>query len=442
MTRSTGLVLLSGALLGLCATGTSFGLVVKYLVDIIALGHSLAKTFLFLLFVLTLSLFLKWLPELSSRWKYRFAGVLPFFFVANFVQYVWYCRHFGLKVNGWSAVVKNGYWSMSRLDHIHTAKAMLSGLPTWLAIKTDVGYSIGAVFWAPLLWLQLTVFLLTLVVCFLACVQRLQSDSAGRAVSYVLASFVLMKCLVDGGVLTPEVWAAAPVFAGIGFGRRGLAVVGPLTVTFLSSLIFWKAGALSLIVLDWLPALLALSLPLVFERRPRLAVVIGLLVLVSPVARYGLIESSRFRPHALNTAAYAWTSLEKGWKLHIVSFGKLKKRENLRISSESLNEKTGFCLTEATLLADTTVFELCQDLDLETVRRPVSWYPGLVRVTAKVQVLEGSLEEILDSPLINSWRYEGDALQLDLRSGVNKDLAVSLLGPRLSIVHDFVLSYP
>ena len=127
-----------------CLFSTLFGLGVKYVVDIIALGHSLAKTLLFLLFVFFLSLLVKWWPPVSARWSYRFAALLPVLFVGNLIQYLWYCRSYELNVNDWSAVIRDGFWTMSRLDHTHTAKAMLSALPKQLAETTDVGYALAS----------------------------------------------------------------------------------------------------------------------------------------------------------------------------------------------------------------------------------------------------------------------------------------------------------
>ena len=74
MSRST---LTAGAVALLIAGSlfsTLFGLGVKYVVDIIALGHSLAKTLLFLLFVFFLSLLVKWWPPVSARWSASGAG--------------------------------------------------------------------------------------------------------------------------------------------------------------------------------------------------------------------------------------------------------------------------------------------------------------------------------------------------------------------------------
>ena len=86
MSRST---LTAGAVALLIAGSlfsTLFGLGVKYVVDIIALGHSLAKTLLFLLFVFFLSLLVKWWPPVSARWSYRFAALLPVLFIGNLIQ--------------------------------------------------------------------------------------------------------------------------------------------------------------------------------------------------------------------------------------------------------------------------------------------------------------------------------------------------------------------
>jgi hypothetical protein len=443
MSRSTVMAFVSVMLVVGCVSWLPFGLAVKYLVDLVALGHSLAKTILLLLFVLALSLLVKWVPEVSSRWAYRFAWLLPLFFLANLGQYLWYCSRFGIEANGWSAVVRDGFWSMSRLDHTHTAKAMLSSLPTWLATKTDVGYALGAVFPQPVLWAQLGLFLLTIGLCMLSCVYRLRNDSVGRATSFVLTSFVLVKCLVDGGVLIPEVWAAAPVFAGLVFGRKGVVVCGLLALAYLGSLFFWKPGALAIIFLDWLPALLMLSAPLVWERSHRAALALCLVVLWAPVARYQLVPESRFRPHSLNTAAYIWQDLKQDWKVYIVSNGRLSvPSTEFHVESELFNDATGYCLTTITLTTDITVLDLSQALGLESVRRPISWYQGPVQVKAKALVLDGSVQEILSSPLIKSSDQRGDTLELLFVPGVNKDLAVSALGPHLTVVHDFVLSYP
>ena len=443
MSRST---LMGGAvalLIAGCLFSTLFGLGVKYVVDIIALGHSLAKTLLFLLFVFFLSLLVKWWPPVSARWSYRFAALLPVLFVGNLIQYLWYCRSYELNVNDWSAVIRDGFWTMSRLDHTHTAKAMLSALPKQLAETTDVGYAFGAIFPQPLLWLQLVLFLLTIGACTLSCVHWLRNERPGRSVSFVLCSFVLVKCLIDGGLLIPEVWAAVPVFCGLLFGRRGWMVGGGATLLYAGSMFFWKTGASDIVALDLLPGFVALSTPLLWARNRIVGIVALACVIVSPAARYQLVPDSRFRPHAVNTIVYAGEPLKAGWKVYIVSVGRVAPLPGpFTPESELFQSETGYCLTTVTLTADTTPLELSSLLGLEVARRPVSWYQGPVEVAARVQLREGEWNEILDQPVVESHQLDGDRVRLRMIPGVNRDMAISVLGPHLSVVDDFRFSYP
>lgn len=442
MSRSTVVALLSALLIWGCLGWAPFGLLVKGLVDLVALGHSLAKTLLLLLFILVLSLLVKRKGSVSDVWTRRFALLLPVLFLANLIQYLWYCNKFGIAPIGWSAVVEGGYWTMSRLDHTHTAKAMLSPLPGWLATRTDVGHSLGALFPKPLLWLQLVLFLLVIALAGFTSVHQLKNDTPGRATSYVLASFVLVKCLVDGGLLIPEVWAAVPVFSYLVFGRDGLKMGTSLSLVYAGSLFFWKPGAPAIVLLDWLPALVALFVPVVWERSKSLSLALLLLVLTTPFIRYYAVPSSRFRPHALNTAAYSYESLKQGWRVYIASPRRLPRAGLLDIESEVMASQTGFYLTQGTLTADTTPMELCRTFGLEVVRRPISWYHGPVQVESRTVVLKGSLDAVADSPLVTSFQQEQDKVSVLFRPGVNRDLAMAALGSGLVVLHDFRLSYP
>ena len=255
--------------------------------------------------------------------------------------------------------------------------------------------------------------------------------------------FVLVKCLIDGGLLIPEVWAAVPVFCGLLFGRRGWMVGGGATLLYAGSMFFWKTGASDIVALDLLPGFVALSTPLLWARNRIVGIVALACVIVSPAARYQLVPDSRFRPHAVNTIVYAGEPLKAGWKVYIVSVGRVAPLPGpFTPESELFQSETGYCLTTVTLTADTTPLELSSLLGLEVARRPVSWYQGPVEVAARVQLREGEWNEILDQPVVESHQLDGDRVRLRMIPGVNRDMAISVLGPHLSVVDDFRFSYP
>lgn len=442
MSRSSKWALALGLLLLGSAAWLPLGLAVKYVVDIVAVGHSLAKSLLFLAFLLVLCLGVNKAPTIPAKTTDAFLLLVSALLVGNLAEYLWYCQRYGQSPEEWSAVVRDGFWTMSRLDHTHTAKAMLSSLPTNLAVKTDVGYAFGALLPVPLLWMHLLLFSLCLLLCTAACVRWLRNEPNSRAVAFVLTSFVLVKCAIDGGLLIPEVWAAFPVMAWLRSGRKGTWVASAATVAYLISLTLWKEAATAIILLDWLPGLLALSSPLLFRRSRVLGASALALALLSPVLRFQAVPSSRFHPYALSTAYYGTRPLQKGWTVHIVSPHKLPGAPQLlKVEAELPAPVGGYYLTDATLLKDTTPLELARELKLQLVRRPVSWYHEPPQVRCRVSVLRGDLQQVLNSPLVVKHENRGEELSLTFRPGVNRDLAVSLLGPHLTVVHSFNLSF-
>ena len=140
---------------------------------------------------------------------------------------------------------------------------------------------------------------------------------------------------------------------------------------------------------------------------------------------------------------YAGEKLKAGWRVYIVSVGRIAPLSGpFTPESELYRSETGYCLTTVTLTSDTTPLQLSNLLGMEVARRPVSWYQGPVQVAARVQLLEGEWNEILEQPIVKTHQLDGDRVRLRLIPGVNRDLAISILGPRLSVVDDFRFSYP
>lgn len=440
---SAGALLLG---LGLCFAWFPFALAAKYCVDIIALGYSLAKTLLFLAFLATLALCHGRLGKnLSPRLPRIFAVALLAMSALSLGQYLWYCSKFQLQPTYWTAMVRDGLWSMSRLDHFHTSKAMLSSLPVALALKTDVGYAFGAVFPQWLLLAQLALFLGLIGLCFGSCLQILAEKPWGQSISFVLASFVLVKCVVDGGPLIAEVWAALPFFSYALWGRRAALLAAGCCALYAGSLFAWKPGAVS-VCAALLVSILALATPLVMKRSPAAGLALLLLVLSLPLLRWKLDPQYLREPYALNTMVYGQQPLQAGWTLHFVSSERFNGQGLVKIVEQTEDPASRRFLTDAELLRDSTPKELCAQLGLELPRKPVSWYHGPVRVEAEVLYFDSQTIPTLKSPLLSaasiSQNGESTTLTLDLKPGVNRDLAIGMLGPHLSLVKSFTLSYP
>jgi len=423
-----------------------FGLLTKYVVDIIALGYSMSKTVLLLGFGLVLALLVERPLPLKVTWQFPLALALMMLF--NLTQFLWYCHRFQLHPPDWTAMVRNGLWSMSRLDHFHTSKAMLSSLPTSLAYKTDVGYAFGAVFPNWLLLGQFACFGGLVVLCVLACLQVLKSRPKGESISFVLASFVLIKCAVDGGPLVPEFWVALPFVCAVNWGRKGLAWSAGGTLIYTISLFFWKWRAPFVLLYGILPSLLLIGAPWLSQKHRRAAAGCLLLALLSPLARWWLDPISRIQPFALNTMVYAGSRLESGWLIHVVSPREivLADRAQADVVEQLYDPSSGHFFVELALKKTTNPYTLCRDLGLELSRKPLSWYNGRVVVTSDVLFLQGQLDEVLASPLVLSSKVESSGrytrLTLEMRPGVNRDLGISVLGPKLSVVRNFQMSYP
>ena len=448
MKRSYLIVLGIGLGMVSCKFSFALAMALKYLVDTIALGHSLSKTLILLVFLAALALGVEHWPKVGDRVLKLFPALLLLGHLFTFLQYLWYCRRYDLDPLHWSAVVQREIWSMTRPDHIHTAKSCLSFLPKFFAYKTDVGHSFGALFPSWVSALQLFGVLVLIIACYLACLNILQNRSWGQAGSFVLCSFVLVKNVLDGGPWIPEVWAALPIFLFVLYGRKTVLASVPLVALYLASMPFWKTGALFIVLLNWLPALLMLLLPLLLQRKAVSALFVAVLVLLAPPVRDQLVPSASFQPYALSTINYGRESLKAGWTLDIISPRSLGPEPSAQISvvKEIADPASGLYLTEVRLLQDSTPYSLCSDLDLEPARWPISWYPGRVKVEADVLYLEGDHQSTLRSPLILDSKVQKAGktmhLTLELKRGSNRGLAISLLGPKLSIVSRLNLSYP
>jgi hypothetical protein len=290
--------------LALCLLDPVAALLAKNAVDLFALGHSPAKTYALLGFVLlvlgAVASPLRTPPAKTEEWLGRALLLCALY---SSLEFFLFCRRFQVPARDWAAALRDGFWSSTSLEHMHTCKALLAPLFGGLAAVTDAGYPFQPFFPAILVDTHLLLFVAVLALATACGVRVYRERPPGEATTLVLCIFALAKNTVDGGPLSPEVWAALPFVASLGGGRRAgrwaalLLFCYCLTVRRPYDTVLWR-----------LPTnLLALGLPLLWERlgwpaaaRTSLLGAVGLAIYLSPWARWKLDPSFGWQPQALN----------------------------------------------------------------------------------------------------------------------------------------------
>ena len=439
----SGAVPLSGLALALalCLVSPTWSLLCKNAVDLIALGHSPAKTIAFLAFLLSVSL------ASRTRLPTPYDRTLPVLSLSlltcgtfSLSEYLWYCKRFGLVAADGSSVMRDGYWSSTSLVHIHTSKVLLSPLFGGLAHVTDAGYPFAPLFPQWLILLHLVLFLAVLALSWLGALWAFRQRSPGQALALTLAIFALAKNTVDGGPLSPEVWSALPIYVGVWRGRKpaiaatALLLLYPLALSAPYSAIFWRIPC----------NVLVLALPLIFERVSwkgwvGLALVACSLYL-SPLLMRRLVPDFGWQPYALNLLIYGRLPLAAGQKVWLLV---TPAEEARAAASLPILERTPcgpFLLLRAKLVGATTPLELCHQLRLPISRRPITWYVGDMEFQAQARAVDGPLQPALDSPLVRDsvvdQAGEFTRYRLHLAPGVNDNSALALLGPQLTVLRE------
>lgn len=432
------------ALLGLllCLGSSNFALLAKNAVDFFALGHSSFKTLALFSYVLLV------LVAARSSLPSPPRAVLKAFFLALGVsavfslgEFVWYSHLASLSLGEESRLMRDGFWSVTSITHMHTSKVLLSPLFGDLANITDAGYPFEPLFAKTLIIAHLFVFALLLMLTCLAALFAYRKYSFGKATALTLCFFALTKNGVDGGPFSPEVWAVLPVLTVLLWGRRSTVWAGLL-------LFFYLAVAQR----PWLDIVwripmnvFALSFPVLLERsyRQGLARTSGCLTLalalyLSPLALRQLVPGFSWYPYALNSMVYGHFTLPLGFEAWILTLQpeKVRSSPNWEILDE---RKSGpYTMLGVRLLKSSNPLQICRQLRLPIARLPVTWYPEEMELEIEVHPLQGELTLETDSALLLEHHVQpGEPfckVTLRLAPGVNETSALALLGPRLMVL--------
>ncbi len=430
-----------GALLLGCLLSPDLSLGVKGAVDFLALGHSSAKTLALLAFFLALLLgHLSPLPTPSPQSGRYLSGALLLCAVTSLLEHLWYSRLAGLGLGEESLLARQGYWSINAPTHIHASKVLLSPLFGSLAAQTDAGFPFQPLFptWLP--WAHLALFLTTLVLTALTALRAYRTTTAGSATSLTLCLFVLAKNAVDGGPLSPEVWATLPVtFAALGRRRAAALLLTAVPIYLVLAGRTWQDALWRMPV-----TMLVLALPLMWEAvsgrpwRKVPLVLLGVLIYLSPLALRQWVTNFGWQPYALNLWLYGRLDLPSGYQVWALT-SRPELASNLSgIRVEGQDKAGPFTLLRLRLLAPSTPLDLCRDLGIPISRRPVTWYPGEMDFQVWAKPLQGPLLLDRSNPLLRglTMQPDGEFMRLDMRlaPGCNDTLAVALLGPQLTVL--------
>ncbi len=424
-----------------CFVHPASTLLAKNAVDLFAHGYSPVKAGLLPLFLLlVLALDRSKLPAPPSV-------VFPLFLVnaglahlLAVLEQVWFTRQFHLEIWEPAMVLKDGYFTVTGMTHIHASKVLLSPLFGEVRDVTDAGYPLNLVFGAVLARLHLLLFLFLLILALLGSVRAYRTLTPGKATSLSLIIFAISKTALDGGPFSSEFLSALVVLVWLHLGYR--KAFGMLVVIALH---LWLVELTPWVMLVWgYPSnILALSLPALWEKIPARANrwplwgLMGTALFFSPLAVGAFWPSFDEQPYGLNLLRYGLTELPPGTRLWMLT------SERPRTSSLLDVRRTAsvgpYTQIEGTVTKPTRVLDLCEEYRLAISRAPIVWSPQEFSFSAEVLALNEPRSSLEDSPLLVSRETLPAAdgysrVKFQLRPGANRSLAYALLGPQLMVV--------
>lgn len=192
----------------------------RLLTQSFAYGTSSFKTYLFLLYAVTISLILIFNTsgKLLHKLKYPYLLSIPIFtLVLNFIGHLFYTFNNQLKITDFTTAVYRGWLSSNALFHTHCLKAVLGKFAALLGVEKLVGNltDAGLAFLAflPDWFLYLTAIsallsFVSLILLIRKILAEKYSNSIPMALLLIIASFTVMLRIFDGGLFAPEVTAA------------------------------------------------------------------------------------------------------------------------------------------------------------------------------------------------------------------------------------------
>ena len=427
----------------LCFLHPATTLLVKNAVDLFAHGYSPAKAALLPLFLLAaLVVDGSKLPTPPDRVSKLFAVNAVLAHLLALTEQLWFARRFGLDLWEPGMVLKDGYFTVSSLHHIHVSKVLLAPLFGELKRSTDAGYPLEQIFGTQLAALHLLLFAPLLVLALCCSVRSYRTLDAGRATSLTLAVFAIVKTGIDGGPLSSELLCALSVLAWLHWGVRSAA--GTLLALALH-LIFVETTPLVMLLWGYPTNLLALSLPALWERwfttkslrRIWYAPTLALALFFSPLAVARTMPAFSAQPYGLNLLSYGLAEFAPGTRLWLVATEKAELPPTVLLERElSVGPYRQF---QVMTTQRVSVLELCTEMDLPISREPVVWRPDPTVLSGEIRELDGPRELREVSALAGAWEVHPAAegyskVRCRLQPGCNRDIAYALLGPRLMIL--------
>lgn len=425
-----------------CLVSPGLSLLVKNAVDLFALGHSSAKTLVVLLFFLVLLGAQRSSVPSPPAWAGRALGIALLLCAAvSLAEHVWYTRLAGLSLGEESLMMREGFWSINAITHIHVSKVLLSPLFGSLAAQTDAGFPFQPLFplWLP--WAHLLLFLVTVGLMTAVALDGYRRMSAGRATTLALCLFALVKNAVDGGPLSPEVWSALPVtFAALGRRKTALVLLVAVPLYLILAGRSWQDALWRMPV-----NMLVLALPLLWDLTPgptlrKAPALVGLaaVLYLSPLLLRRVVPNFGWQPYALNLWLYGDIELPAGFEVWALT-SRPEQAEDLEGVRVLGSEKAGpFTHLRLHLSLPSTPLTLCRQLGLPISRRPVTWYPGEMEFQVWAKPLQGALTIERPNPLLRDLTVQPDGefskVKMRLAPGSNDNLAVALLGPQLTVL--------
>ena len=345
-------------------------------IDSVALGASSAKTFLFLGYLLLVSLLWYKTPRHSStRSHLVFLTLVVVLHLIGMAEYGWLCHRFDL---GFDSVlfIQNSEISATRLIHTHNAKMIFGAFYPQGSYGHDPGLSYLGFY--PLWWVRAHTFLfLATFAALMVSVSKMRRQvSSGLYGVYVVAAFMALKTSVDAGLFNYEALVSLPTVTWIVLkSRNGLPGSRIFTIGILCAVL--SIGMLMYPdLLEWafrvIANIMALALAYTVGSRRRLRSIGLLLILVAlPAVRPIIISDAlQFPPSGFNTLVYSLKKVEPGEKLIIVAPARPSIPQRL-LKVQRTFELGGYTYAEAVPNHQVRLLSLTQALNLPVHHKPI-----------------------------------------------------------------------
>lgn len=360
-------------LLTVAFTQPLLAVVLKFPVDILAMGVSFSKMYLFLAFT-AFTLLISLFPSGSSERELRFPLLLVSLLslLLGVAEQLAFTTRFGVEWRSVLTAYQNFEYAGTTLLHNHIPKAIVGQWLPSVNYQFDAGVPFVPYIPRAVLLLHFLLFSGSVTLGLLVFLQFRSRWPLWKSGLYIVALFTVLLHQLDGGFFAPQGAAGLLLLTWCCVGTTGWRMALGCGIALVP---VWWVGfpGYGADIVYRLFAFYTLTLTVAYLLKKKRFILFVPAVLF--ISMFLLFARGLVIPGAANTSAadhqlrFALTPLSKGQRVYLLKVGKLPKMDLIRVMKT--HTRGPYTLADVRLQDDMRMYELCRNGGLHLGRFPV-----------------------------------------------------------------------